>query len=1189
MAKTLAVFRFELRHQLRRVSTFVYYLILLALCVMFLQVMAEDVTHFNAPYAIAVTVVFGSMLGLMIVAAFAGDAATRDLDVRIHPLVYSSPVGRPAYLLGRFFAAFTLSAAVFTALPLGAFLATWLPIVEPGRLGAFNASAHLRPYFIYALPNAFIATAFLFGLATLTRRAIASYAGAAFLFFLSMVCGKLLPSRMGWSSAKLLDPVGYTTIWEWWLSLNPIQKNAFVLPLNGAIVANRVFWIVLASTFLAIAYWKFRLAFVTAGSPGRWRKRSTRAAAEEAGTHPLVIPPARRTFDRSTRARQFVALTSRSFRDLHMNRVWWIVPLLAVFFVLNAPDVAMLEMGIPGPLTTARLLSFLSSDVSVLLSVLIALSAGELVWRDRAARMHPLVDVTPVPGWISLSASFSGLGLMLAVTMLIFLLAGLAVQASAGASHVDMPLYIGVLFGLLLPEYLLAAALAILIHTLVNQKYVANVLVILVPAAREIVQGIGVEDSLFLYGHLPAWTHSEIAGLGPTVEGRLWFTLYFSGWALLFALVSHLFRVRGQSDGVRERLARARRRFRGGAVAFACVAIAVILGTGGFIFHETHIRRESPLSSRTAQRGADYELRYGRYASLPQPTATAMKLHVEFYPKQRTARVRGSYRLENRSGADMHAIHVLTSKAADSTRVSFDRASRAALVDDEVGYRIYRLDRALTPGESLRMSFDVVIETDVFYTSGTPPVSENASFLTHRPRDGVHSLPLVGYRTFRELDGEVERRNYGLPERSPYPRLGEAAVGDETRGHEKVELETIVVTDAGQIGVAPGQLLRSWTRDGRSYAHYRTDGPISHAWSILAADYAVRRSEWTSPAGERVDVEIFHHPSHTANLDRMERSIRASLDYNSRNFGAYPHRQLRLVEMPSESYWLQMSAYDGYITYTEGFALVRPENDSRDVDFPFAVIAHEVGHQWWGHRLTPATVEGGPFLAESLAWYSGMLAVEEAYGREHLQRILGMMREQYMGPHLPRTIPLLRAVDHLDAYRRGPFAMYALREAAGVETVNAALRSLLEKFPGGTEPYPTTLDFYAALRAGTPPDLHGLLKDLFEEVTFWELRASGMDVSELENGRYRVRLRIEGAKLKGDVSGGQRPVDMHDRVEIVVDDAAGNQLYRGVHLIRSGAQTVELTVAGRPARAELDPDHELLDSRPDDNVVVAEP
>ena len=72
--------------------------------------------------------------------------------------------------------------------------------------------------------------------------------------------------------------------------------------------------------------------------------------------------------------------------------------------------------------------------------------------------------------------------------------------------------------------------------------------------------------------------------------------------------------------------------------------------------------------------------------------------------------------------------------------------------------------------------------------------------------------------------------------------------------------------------------------------------------------------------------------------------------------------------------------------------------------------------------------------------------------------------------------------------------MEALRAAVGAETVNHALRNLLEKFPPGRAPYPTSLDFYSELRNVTPAPMHGLLRELFEEITFWELSAKRIDV-----------------------------------------------------------------------------------------------
>ena len=47
-----------------------------------------------------------------------------------------------------------------------------------------------------------------------------------------------------------------------------------------------------------------------------------------------------------------------------------------------------------------------------------------------------------------------------------------------------------------------------------------------------------------------------------------------------------------------------------------------------------------------------------------------------------------------------------------------------------------------------------------------------------------------------------------------------------------------------------------------------------------------------------VALQIFHHPTHSYNLDRMVRSMKASLEYFTAQFGPYPDSQLRIVEFP---------------------------------------------------------------------------------------------------------------------------------------------------------------------------------------------------------------------------------------------------------------------------------------------------
>jgi ABC-2 type transport system permease protein len=1191
MTKLLEVFRFEVAYQFRRASTLFYFLIVLSMCTALMQVMAggsRDDGAFNSPLTLLVITVFGSMLSLVMMAAFAGDAAARDGDMRADSLFYTSPVGRRAYVLGRFLGAFAMSALLLLAFPAGCIVATWMPWVDPSSLLPFRLSAYLAPYFLYALPNAFVATAVLFSAALLARRATASYAAAAFLFFTALICGKLLVSRLGPGVAALLDPLGFTTLEVLLLSLTPLQKNTFVLVADNALLTNRLLCLGIATTVLAAVYARFRFAHHAVGHEGALL---TSTPADDGRTDAIsAVPVARRVFDASTRLRQLRAITMRSFRELHASRAWWIVPLLALLFVLQAPELAKNEMGIPGPLTTARLVEFLTGDVSIWFTLLIALSAGELVWRERHARIHALAGVTPVPDWLSVTGKFAGLAMMLAATLTIFLVAGLAVQTIFGTDRYDLALYGQLLYGLLLPEYLLTAALAMIIHVLVNQKYVANVLVVLTPLAIDLMRRLGVEDNLLLYGSLPGWMYSEISGFSPGTEARLWFTFYFGGWALLFALATYLFWVRGEERDLRQRIALARRRLTRAAATVGATALAIVAGAGGFIFYNTHIRHDYTTTREMEQRRAEFERRYGRYASLPQPAIAATKLHVDFYPRRRAATIRGSYRLENRGNARIDAIHVATPGGVERTTVSFDRPSRLTVGDEDLHYRIYALERALEPGESLRMQFGVEIESRAFQSQGTPAVVRNGSYITHRPRNGDHWLPLVGYQAPRELNDPAVRKEYALRERSPYPRLGDVPVGDEQKGYETIELETIIGTDAGQVGVAPGTARRTWAENGRSYVHYVTEAPISNAWTITSANYAVHRAQWRPSAGSQrpVDIEIFHHPAHTANLEQMVHSVQASLEHNTRAFGPYPYRQARLVEYPSHPAIGGMTAHSGLMTYAEGFALVRPEADPRKIDFPFAVVAHEMGHQWWGHQLTPAVVEGAPFLAESLSWYSAMLVVEETLGRDHLQRLLDMMRADYLQPNQPRTGPLLRATDQTDAYRRGPFAMYALREAVGAEPVNRALRNLLSKFPPGRTPYPTSLDFYSELRAVTPAPMHGLLRDLFEEITFWELSAKSIDVKPDGKGAYRVTLHIDAQKLKGDATGTERPVPMSDPVEILVYDANRKPLYRASQRIRSGAQTIELIVPSPPAGAVVDPDRELLDRQPADNEARVE-
>jgi aminopeptidase N len=456
-------------------------------------------------------------------------------------------------------------------------------------------------------------------------------------------------------------------------------------------------------------------------------------------------------------------------------------------------------------------------------------------------------------------------------------------------------------------------------------------------------------------------------------------------------------------------------------------------------------------------------------------------------------------------------------------------------------------------------------------------VTANGTYLQHR-----RLLPSLGYQRGRELKNAGERRQHGLAPRPAVRALDDSSEAAREGGGPNFTFEAVVGTDEGQVALAPGALRRTWAEGGRRYFHYVTDVPIDNDYVFYSADYAVQEGRWKDVA-----IQVFHHPGHDHNVARMVASAQASLEYLSGQFGPYPHRQLRFVEHPSVGVGLHAAPVN--VSYGEGFSLLHPERDPLDIDFPFAVVAHEVAHSWWGGQVAPAWVEGAPVLSESLAWYSALSVVEKAHGAAHMRRLMDKMREAYLTPRTRAGVPLLRATDWFLAYRKGPFAMYALREYVGEARVNTALRRMFERYGSGVPPLPTSRDLYRELRAVTPEAQRGLLHDLFEANTFWALQAKRATAEPAGDGTWWVTLDVRARKETVDPEGLATEVALDELVEVGVyaagkDGAQGEPLYLERHRLRSGAQSLRVRVKGEPARAGIDPRHLLIDVNPEDNV-----
>ena len=1208
--KFLEIFRFELAYQLRRAWPWLIITVLMALVFLFMRDGSFEealYTEFfiNSPFKIAMATVFGGLLWLLIAPFIAGEAAARDVATGMHPLTYTLAITKAEYLGGRFLAALVLNALILLTVQLTIVLAVYLPGVHPDSIGPFRPAAFLTAYFFIALPNAFATTAIQFAAASQTGRPITAYIGSLLLFFISFFIAALVLFRQGLGT--LLDPIGVRFVWDDLSHLwTTVEKNSRLLEFRGTLLQNRLIWIGTGLVLSVLTYIRFGFVHRTANSSW-WRliigQRNSKVrvndnvdlnlSSDRQRLDLITHQAVKRNFGFRFLARQTTHIAWTSFQTLSTSlpglALLIFIPLLAIPVVIDQ----MVALGLPLVPTTARVIKELtgplSADMSrwMVIPGFIIYFAGELVWRERDNGLGEITDTMPGSEWPSVLGKFLGISLILVVFTVALIIAGLSAQMLMSYDNFEIVLYIKIMFGLQLPEYILFTALALFLHAVMNQKYVGHLVAIIAYAfIAAIATVLGIEHNLLIYGAGPGWSYTEIREFGPFIEVWLWFKLYWAAWALLLMVVAMLFWARGKDFGFAVRLKLAKQRFTRQTALVAGAAALLILSFGGFIFYNTNILNEYVNSSDVGELRADYERHYGRYENIPEPELTQTKVHVEIYPERTAVDIRGSYHLKNNSKVAIDSIHVSTSMGSAVTKeMTFDRNAALAIEDNHHHYRIYVLESALQPGDSLQLDFEVTVGSNGFRNRGIDPsLVTSGSYFNNQTW-----FPFIGYQRQRGLINPSERRKYGLEPRPVIASLYEAHEGDPVSFGGGAAFDAVIGTSDDQVAVAPGALLGTWNENGRRYFHYATSGPIGNEWGFFSANYGMYEKEWISKGtGKSVTVRIFHHPKHTAHLGHMMRGVLSSLEYYSAEFGPYPYTHLNVVEHPFAP-GTGMHAEASLIYYGQGYAYWLPKKESK-LDFPYAVMGHEMGHQW---TLPYALAEGLPFLGEGIAWYYGIMLVKETLGPDQTRRLMSFMRQPFPYQPIRRGEPLLRAVDPYLAYRRGPLAMYALSEYAGSDRVNRAIRTLVKKSDSVNAAPVTTLDLYRELKAATPDSLQNMLHDFFEVNTLWFFETNKVTAIKTDTGKWEVTLNVKARKIVYDSAGVETDMPMDGWIPIGVfaepkpgHDELSAPLYLEKHFIRAGDQTITVTVSRKPVLAGIDP-HHLLDweeKEDDDNI-----
>ena len=836
---------------------------------------------------------------------------------------------------------------------------------------------------------------------------------------------------------------------------------------------------------------------------------------------------------------------------------------------------------------TYKMVEVIQAGLLLYLGVVITFYAGVLVWKERDVKLDEIHDAMPHPTWISYTAKLFSIFTIIGIVLLALMSMGIFNQWLAGYTRFQLGIYFVELFVITFAQFACFTVLAFFFHVISPNKYIGYFVFIIFVIANSLAWGaIDVETNMLKFGRFPSYVFSDMYGLAPWASTLSWFGTYWVLFSVFLSCVGILLWRRGKENGFFQRLGLGKKRFTGQLALATLGSFAVWLGVAGWVYYNTEVLNEYKTSEENIALQIGYEEHFEEeYANLPVPRTTKIKYDIDLFPEKRAMTMKATESIVNKTDQPIETLLINVAENYE-TEIAIDGATLDVTFED-YNIRIFKFDPPLSPGGETAMDYTVSYEAKGFENSiSNTAILQNGTFFNNS------ITPQMGYQKSFEVTNKNDRKRYDMGPPQLMPELDpdnlEARRNNyASNNSDWVEVETVISTSDDQIAIAPGSLVKRWQEDGRRYFHYKVDHPSLNMYSFVSADYKVALREL-----DGIDIEVYYHPDHEWNVDKMLYSVRSSLEYFRESFGPYKHNQARIIEFPRVAEFAQ--AFPGTMPYSEGIGFIADIKDQNDIDMVFYVVAHEMAHQWWAHQVVGADMFGATILSETLAQYSSLMVMEKKFGRDIMRKFLKYEMNTYLSSRgrellAERSLMEVGSQQGYVHYRKGSVVMYYLKEMIGEDKVNAALKSLIEKFAYRDAPYPTSVDLVDALREQTPSDLQYLLTDMFEEITLfenWTDKTTYRKVGE----QYEVTVDIHCQKFQADEEGKQTAVQIGDWIEIGAfakpegDSDFGKTLYRERKKIEQEKNSFTFVVDEVPALAGVDPFSLLIDRLPDDNM-----
>ena len=1136
----------------------------------------------NSPFTLSQHVLTLCLLSLVMAVTFFNNAALRDFKYNFNEIMFSSPLQRHGYFFGRFFGALVIATlpllGVFAGLILGTYLNSIFNWLDPNRFGPLTFEMFVNNYLVFILPNMFFSGTVIYALATKWKSTMISFLGCLLIIIAYIIAGALSSDISNETLSGMIDMLGINTYAIESKYLTATEKNNLSPNFSGLLLQNRILWFVVGWCILLWSYWVFSIS----RKQKRVKKvKNSRAVKPTITSKPVVNP----VFTKNTSWIQFKSFFQTNFLSTVQSSTFKILFFFCLCILIASLVGGYDNYGLKSYPLTYKIIDAIKGANNLFLIVVIIFFSGELIWRDRDSNINGVMDATPHFSLISMTAKVLSLWFTVIIFNLFFILVGIIYQLIHRHNNIELEVYLLDFFYNNLPLFLTFSAISISVQILTNSKYLGYFISILILFVFEsVLQILDIKTMMLKIVNGPLLQYSDMDGFGPGLKSALWYNTYWILFSLMALLFSSMLWNRGVKSGLLRRMKAAKKerpKYHFG-ILLACTGLWMTVAA--VIYYNTQIRNPYISDADEKKLAAAYEMKYAPIKNVALPKVTNIKYYIDVFPAERNVNFRATLELTNTNTYPIDSLHFHTLDGWNSQL----EISNASLVnqDEQYNYFGYKLHAPLQPGENMEIHIKSVFVTQGFSNDrGNTNIINNGSFFNNR-----ELLPIMGYDWNKELKNQNERSKHGLPAKRVMPKLTKTSGKSHITNllsdmhADFIAVETVISTSKDQVGIAPGTLIKKWEENNRIYYKYKMDVPSLNFHSFMSAAYEVRKRHWNG-----IDLEVYYDKKHGVNVGTMLDAMQASLDYYTKNFGPYYHKQARIIEFPRYKGFAM--AFAGTMPYSEALGFITNLEDSSGNNVVDYVVAHEMAHQWWGHQVIGANMQGARMMTESFADYSSLMTLKsKAKNPMQMRKFLTYNHDGYLrgrSRERNKELPLYKTeTQGYIHYGKGSLVLYALQDYIGEDKLNSALKGFLEEYRYQGPPYPSSHDFLRHLEPQVPDSLKYLIDDGFKEITLYDNRLKKATYRKLNNGKYEVTLAISSTKLKSDGNGNETKVPINDWFDVgfFMDDKE-ERLYHEQRLkFDKDTTTLVFLLDSLPKKAAIDPRHLHIDRVYSDNI-----